>query len=1191
MPVVTYFRAHDGTSGQELWVTDGTLAGTALVADLNPSGSFYPSGFTGIGNGRVVFQAFGVGTGSELWITDGTAPGTLLVEDIWGDIDSSSPSLFAPIGAGRAVFRAYTGAHGGEIFVTDGSADGTYLLRDIRPGAATSNPIFITPIGGGKAVFRADDGTTGIELWITDGTTAGTTLLKDINSGPSNSLPRDFLPVGGGRFVFSAEDAATGNELWVTDGTTEGTHLLREFRPGPGHGDPALGLALGGGKVLFSANSLSSGRELWVTDGTASGTRLLADIRPGNAGSYPDFVRAIGGGKAVFVVVDGTTTASWLSDGTGPPPGLDYFDPFHEELWITDGTPEGTQLVKDFGTGRSVTGPPRYLTAVGGGRVVFAAEDPALGRELWVTDGTADGTRVLKDINPDAASSYPFGFYAIAGGKAVFSVLDAQSNAVLWITDGTEAGTVLWSDMFPAAIAPADFGTIVPNTSPTLGTPLADQSATAGTAFSFTVPAGTFADADATDWLTLSATLADGGALPAWLSFAPATLTFSGTPPRNAASLDVRVTATDSRLASVSDSFLLTVTTPRQPVTITVAAGQSIQAAVDAASPGDTIIVAAGTFNEAVTVPHADLTILGANAFIAGNWTRGTETRVIGGSGFMSLQADGITIDGIEFVVSGSSRGIAPEGDGIAIRNSIFSGGEGDTSTRGVEAALSGRPHSLNVERNLFKTQYGVAGTEGMAGLTVKNNVFQTGTEAIGFGVGVSLANVTGNSFTSGTQPQNYTASAITLGSNTVGGTVRDNVVLGTGRTELTGIPADNIILAAPGNQVISGQTGIDTYDASGATAGVTINLSTGVASGSTIGTDQLIGIERARGSNAADTITGDGLANVFWGGGGDDTISGGDHDDALSGEAGNDTLDGDNGDDVLWGGAGADTLSGGAGHDRLDGGDGDDTLRGGDGRDELDGGAGRNTLIGGQGNDTLTGGNEGDTLWGQEGNDVIRGGSGNDDIRGGVGDDWLFGFGGADIIAGGDGVDIVRGGSGNDQITGGAGRNTLIGEDGNDTLIGGDEGDVLWGQVGDDTITGGAGIDAIRGGVGADVVTGGGGGDVIYGGDGGDRFVYRAVSESTAAAPDQIVDFVRAAGDRIDLRPIDADGNSGNGDTGFVWIGVGQAFTAPGQLRAMTTPTVGLWSVEANVNADTEADLLILVTAGTTPAGDWFLL
>ncbi len=68
------------------------------------------------------------------------------------------------------------------------------------------------------------------------------------------------------------------------------------------------------------------------------------------------------------------------------------------------------------------------------------------------------------------------------------------------------------------------------NDAPMLASPAADQAATQDVAFSFTLPAGSFADIDAGDALSYSATLFDGSALPTWLSFDATTQTFSGTP-------------------------------------------------------------------------------------------------------------------------------------------------------------------------------------------------------------------------------------------------------------------------------------------------------------------------------------------------------------------------------------------------------------------------------------------------------------------------------------------------------------------------------------------------------------------------------------------------------------------------------------------------------------------------------------
>lgn len=78
--------------------------------------------------------------------------------------------------------------------------------------------------------------------------------------------------------------------------------------------------------------------------------------------------------------------------------------------------------------------------------------------------------------------------------------------------------------------------------------------------FTLALPADLFADVDAGDGLSYSATLADGSALPAWLAFDEASQTFSGTPGNDdVGTLDVRVTATDMAGASASTAFALAV--------------------------------------------------------------------------------------------------------------------------------------------------------------------------------------------------------------------------------------------------------------------------------------------------------------------------------------------------------------------------------------------------------------------------------------------------------------------------------------------------------------------------------------------------------------------------------------------------------------------------------------------------------
>ena len=117
------------------------------------------------------------------------------------------------------------------------------------------------------------------------------------------------------------------------------------------------------------------------------------------------------------------------------------------------------------------------------------------------------------------------------------------------------------------------------NDAPTVATAIPDQPATAGTAFSYAFPANTFSDADIGDTLTYAATKADGATLPAWLSFAAGTRTFSGTPQAaDVGTVAVKVTASDGNGGSVSDTFDITVsaagdTTPPTLTSATVFEG------------------------------------------------------------------------------------------------------------------------------------------------------------------------------------------------------------------------------------------------------------------------------------------------------------------------------------------------------------------------------------------------------------------------------------------------------------------------------------------------------------------------------------------------------------------------------------------------------------------------------------------
>ena len=94
----------------------------------------------------------------------------------------------------------------------------------------------------------------------------------------------------------------------------------------------------------------------------------------------------------------------------------------------------------------------RYLTISSiadlGGKIVFAADDGVYGSELWISDGTPEGTTLLSDIQPGSSGSAP-GNFIVHNGKLYFTATTLQYGVELWSTDGTEAGTMQLKDIRP----------------------------------------------------------------------------------------------------------------------------------------------------------------------------------------------------------------------------------------------------------------------------------------------------------------------------------------------------------------------------------------------------------------------------------------------------------------------------------------------------------------------------------------------------------------------------------------------------------------------------------------------------------------------------------------------------------------------------------------------------------------------
>ncbi|MGD1889022.1 MAG: ELWxxDGT repeat protein [Cyclobacteriaceae bacterium] len=116
------------------------------------------------------------------------------------------------------------------------------------------------------------------------------------------------------------------------------------------------------------------------------------------------------------------------------------------ELWKTDGTEEGTRIVKDIYEGTSNSNIAELT--VFNNKLYFVATDATYGREIWQTDGTEACTTVLKDVNPaTSARNNQIGSLVVIGSTMYFHANDGTHGDELWKTDGTTAGTVMVKDV------------------------------------------------------------------------------------------------------------------------------------------------------------------------------------------------------------------------------------------------------------------------------------------------------------------------------------------------------------------------------------------------------------------------------------------------------------------------------------------------------------------------------------------------------------------------------------------------------------------------------------------------------------------------------------------------------------------------------------------------------------------------
>ena len=490
-----------------LWKTDGTAGGTGRVTDPNtvyvPRGNELA-----VFGGRAYFRAAPAGKFSdvELWSTDGTAAGTRPVKDIApGDRFGSDPFLFAPAGD-QMFFVANDLVSRFEPWVTDGTEAGTRLVRDLNTSPYGAGPTRLTRSGDNVFFFTPDMPHGG--LWVTDGTTGGTRLVRSDLFPADPQSPGDNLVADvNGTFFFVASDFDETPGLWKSDGTRQGTvrvggdlYSVSTLTPAgdrlfftanePGGslnhvwvidrdgGSPSplantlraivrpqvLWMTAVGDVVYFSANTNNGGERLWRSDGTPAGTYPLL-----TGADDPWQPRAITNlnGTLMFMAHNAAGVGLYRSGGTAGTTtlvrqvvnqfgdldgwynsvasnGVMYFGAPYGGVWRSDGTTEGTFLIKDTGSfGTDPNSAPGGHAVARDGRVYFTSWETGLNSvALWVTDGTREGTRNLSPP-PHHAGAPPHHLAPSPGGGIYFNTSTVGNFffSTLWHSDGTPEGT------------------------------------------------------------------------------------------------------------------------------------------------------------------------------------------------------------------------------------------------------------------------------------------------------------------------------------------------------------------------------------------------------------------------------------------------------------------------------------------------------------------------------------------------------------------------------------------------------------------------------------------------------------------------------------------------------------------------------------------------------------------------------
>jgi ELWxxDGT repeat protein len=469
------FIAQDASEKNQVYITNDT--GTQVVQLTAFSEPKYGINILWVEQEHWIYIAVPGSSGRDLWRSDGTPGGTgLLAPNV---VDNYTGQSVAVPFQGW-LYLAAPGTAGRELHRINHTVDALVLVKDLCPGECGSNTGNVTA-GADRLYFTATTPDQGDAIWYTTGPIQGQTedpvdVMADLVADNSyRVMYMSLTPTSGGLF-FIADDFVDGRELYFTAGTPETTHMVIETAPGAEMTSWPNLVGLLGDTLFFS---------VYATQATTNSTIIYKTTGSG-AVALPTGGRSIVDGPAqigdsLYFILSGSSSADelWKFSESGAPeyiftfPGiagspyvkigvwnnmfvLPAFAPgFGYEPWLSDGTALGTHMLADINQQQQRFSGGTDLSVVYKGAVYFPFYDGIHKEGIFRTDGSAGGTQFVGETRDEISGLKTA---AVSNGYLYFIGVDSQGqyDRGLWRTDGTEAGTQWISDDNPSVLVNAD---------------------------------------------------------------------------------------------------------------------------------------------------------------------------------------------------------------------------------------------------------------------------------------------------------------------------------------------------------------------------------------------------------------------------------------------------------------------------------------------------------------------------------------------------------------------------------------------------------------------------------------------------------------------------------------------------------------------------------------------------------------